>query len=75
MEGATTVEYNVELGVDIDCPIGDGEFADALLTILERYEQADELAGPVALLVEPYDPDDPDLEPLRHPATTPTGNA
>ena len=120
MEGAVAVEYSVEVGVDVGCPVGDGELTDALLSILERYEQAGELAGPVVgaegqavlaprfnveapdpmgaleagqrlvaramgelgihpqrwhrLLVEPYDPGDPDLEPLRHPATTPAGD-
>ena len=115
------MEYSVELGVDVGCPVGDGELADALLSVLERYEQAGELAGPVVgaegqavlaprfnveapdpmgaletgqrlvaralselgihpqgwhrILVEPYDPNDPELEPLRHPATTPAGSS
>ena len=40
MEGAVTVEYYVEIGVDVGHPVRDGDEAGALLSVLEQYEQA-----------------------------------
>lgn len=41
------MEYSVEIGVDVGRPVHDGDLADALLSVLEQYEQAGKLAGPV----------------------------
>lgn len=41
------MEFSVELSVDVGQPAGDGNLAEDLLDLLQRYERAGALAGPV----------------------------